>query len=252
MKYAVVTGTSKGLGESIAKLLMQASFHVIGIARNGNKELEDADLPGKYTHYYGDLSNLDQTLNVFDKVIEDLIGKKDIESLHLVQNAALIQPIEQAGKQDPVLIEQHMNVNLVSPMVITNRWLDAWQEQSIPLVMVNVTSGAADRSVYGWTAYCASKAGLNHFTRTVALEQEELNTGNKIFLFDPSIMDTEMQGEIRSSDPSQFIDVDNFRNYKTNDKLRSTDVVAKVLVDRLLDESTIENGEYFSVKDVFK
>lgn len=252
MKYAVVTGTSKGLGESIAKLLMQASFHVIGIARNGNKELEDADLPGKYTHYYGDLSNLDQTLKVFDKVIEELIGKKDIESLHLVQNAALIQPIEQAGKQDPVLIEQHMNVNLVSPMVITNRWLDAWQEQSIPLVMVNVTSGAADRSVYGWTAYCASKAGLNRFTRTVALEQEELNTGNKIFLFDPSIMDTEMQGEIRSSDRSQFIDVDNFRNYKTNDKLRSTDVVAKVLVDRLLDESTIENGEYFSVKDIFK
>lgn len=252
MKYAVVTGTSKGLGESIAKLLMQASFHVIGIARNGNKELEDADLPGKYTHYYGDLSNLDQTLKVFDKVIEELIGKKDIESLHLVQNAALIQPIEQAGKQDPVHIEQHMNVNLVSPMVITNRWLDAWQQHSIPLVMVNITSGAADRSVYGWTAYCASKAGLNHFTRTVALEQEELNTGNKIFLFDPSIMDTEMQGEIRSSDPSQFIDVDNFRNYKTNDKLRSTDVVAKVLVDRLLDESTIENGEYFSVKDIFK
>ena len=252
MKYAVVTGTSKGLGESIAKLLMQASFHVIGIARNGNKELEDADLPGKYTHYYGDLSNLDQTLKVFDKVIEELIGKKDIESLHLVQNAALIQPIEQAGKQDPVHIEQHMNVNLVSPMVITNRWLDAWQQHSIPLVMVNITSGAADRSVYGWTAYCASKAGLNHFTRTVALEQEELNTGNKIFLFDPSIMDTEMQGEIRSSDPSQFIDVDNFRNYKTNDKLRSTDVVAIVLVDRLLDESTIENGEYFSVKDIFK
>lgn len=252
MKYAVVTGTSKGLGESIAKLLMQASFHVIGIARNGNKELEDADLPGKYAHYYGDLSNLDQTLKVFDKVIEELIGKKDIESLHLVQNAALIQPIEQAGKQDPVHIEQHMNVNLVSPMVITNRWLDAWQKHSIPLVMVNITSGAADRSVYGWTAYCASKAGLNHFTRTVALEQEELNTGNKIFLFDPSIMDTEMQGEIRSSDPSQFIDVDNFRNYKTNDKLRSTDVVAKVLVDRLLDESTIENGEYFSVKDIFK
>ena len=252
MNYAVVTGTSKGLGESIAKLLMQAAFHVIGIARNGNEGLENADLPGEYTHYQADLSNIDQTRKVFEQIIGDLKEKQDIESLHLVQNAALINPIEQAGKQDPTLIEQHMNVNLVSPMVITNLWLDSWQDQSIPLVLVHVTSGAADRSVYGWTAYCASKAGLNRFTRTVALEQEELNTGNKVFLFDPSIMDTEMQGEIRSANPSQFIDVENFRNYQTNKQLRSTDVVAKVLVDRLLDESTIENGEYYSVKDVFK
>ncbi|GAA0300611.1 benzil reductase ((S)-benzoin forming) [Gracilibacillus halotolerans] len=251
MKYAVVTGTSKGLGESIAKLLMQASFHVIGIARNGNKQLENADYPGAYTHFAGDLSNIEQTTEVFNQIIKNLKQQKNIESLHLVQNAALIHPIEQAGKQEPTLIEKHMRVNLVTPMMITNQWLDAWRDSSFPLVMVNVTSGAADRNVYGWTAYGASKAGLNRYTRTVALEQEELQTGNKVFLFDPSIMDTDMQGEIRSSEPSQFIEVEQFKNYKTNNKLRSTDVVAKVLVDRLLDEENIKNGEYYSVKDIF-
>lgn len=250
MKYAVVTGTSKGLGESIAKLLMQESFHVIGIARNGNDQLEDANLPGEYTHVIGDLSNSEETIEVFHKIIEKLRKKQDIESLHLVQNAALIHPIEQAGKQEATQIEKHMQVNLVSPMIITNLWLDAWRDYSIPLIMVNVTSGAADRNVYGWTAYGASKAGLNRYTRTVAMEQEELNTGNKVFLFDPSIMDTDMQGEIRSSDSSQFIQVDQFKDYKTSNKLRSTDVVAKVLVDKLTNEDSIQNGEYYSVKDI--
>ncbi|MDX8045680.1 (S)-benzoin forming benzil reductase [Gracilibacillus sp. S3-1-1] len=249
MKYAVITGTSKGLGASIAKQLMEASVHVIGIARSENKALMDADLPGSYQHYQTDLADLEQTQQTFMEIIE-FLKKQPLESLQLVQNAALVTPIEQVGKQDSKQLTAHVHVNLLSPMIITNLWLDAWRDSDLPLVLVNVTSGAANRSVYGWNAYGSSKAGLDRYTNTVALEQDTLGTGNKVFLFDPSIMDTEMQGEIRSSDQSQFADVEQFKNYKTDNKLRDTDDVAKVLVDRLLDETTIQNGEYYSVKDV--
>lgn len=250
MKYAVVTGTSKGLGASIAKLLMEASVHVIGLARGNNQALENAELPGSYSHYQVDLADIKQTEHTFQNIIS-FLKKQPLESLHLVQNAALVTPIEQVGKQDTDKLIAHVHVNLLAPMVVTNLWLDAWRDSDLSLVIAHVTSGAANRSVYGWNAYGSTKAGLDRYTNTVALEQETLETGNKVFLFDPSIMDTDMQGEIRSSNQSQFVDVDQFKNYKTENKLRDSDVVAKVLVDRLLDEENIQNGEYYSVKNVF-
>ncbi|WP_018933650.1 SDR family NAD(P)-dependent oxidoreductase [Gracilibacillus lacisalsi] len=251
MKYAVITGTSKGLGASIAKQLMEASVHVIGLARGKNQELENADLPGNYMHYQVDLSDIEQTEVTFQNIIS-FLKEQPVESLQLVQNAALVSPIEQAGKQDIAQLTAHVHVNLLAPMVVTNLWLDAWRDTDLSLVIANVTSGAANRSVYGWNAYGSTKAGLDRYTDTVALEQETLGTGHKVFLFDPSIMDTDMQGEIRSADPSQFVDVNQFKNYKAENKLRDTDVVAKVLVDRLLNEASIQNGEYYSVKDIFK
>ncbi|ENH95704.1 oxidoreductase [Gracilibacillus halophilus YIM-C55.5] len=249
MKYAVVTGTSKGLGASIAKLFMQASYHVIGLSRSENNELQAADFPGSYTHYAVDLADINATENTFRQIIANL-EKEELESLLLVQNAALVSPIEQAGKQDMSQLTDHVHVNLLSPMAVTNVWLDAWRDTDIPLVIANVTSGAAHRSVYGWNAYCSTKAGLDRYTETVALEQEELGTGHKVILFDPSIMDTDMQGEIRSADESQFIDVERFRSYKQENALRDTDTVANVLVERLIQPESIENGAYYSVKDV--
>ncbi|GAE94638.1 oxidoreductase [Gracilibacillus boraciitolerans JCM 21714] len=251
MKYAVITGTSKGLGASIAKLLMEASVHVIGLARGTNQKLENANLPGSYQHYQVDLSDIEQTERTFREIIS-FLEDQPLDSLQLVQNAALVSPIEQAGKQSAKELTSHVHVNLLTPMVVTNLWLDLLRDLDIPLVLVNITSGAANRSVYGWNAYGSTKAGLDRYTDTVALEQDKLKTGNKVFLFDPSIMDTDMQGQIRSADPSQFVDVEQFKNYKKEDKLRSTEVVAKVLVDRLLDEKSIKNGDYFSVKDILK
>lgn len=248
MKYAVITGTSKGLGASIAKLLMNESYHVIGIARNENKEL--ASSISQYTHYKADLSNLEETETFISEIISSL-KQKEVDSLLLIQNAAIVTPIEQVGKQSIDALVDHVHVNLLAPMVITNLWLDNWRGFKIPSVIVHVTSGAAKRSVYGWSAYGSTKAGLDRYTDTVAIEQDTLQTGNKIFLFDPSIMDTDMQGEIRSSDPSQFREVNHFKSYKTNNDLRDTEVVAKVLVDRLLQPEKIVNGDYYSVKDFF-
>src|SRR5699024_10061 len=104
-------------------------------------------------------------------------------------------------------------------------------------------SGAADRPVYGWSAYCSTKACINRYTETVALEQETLETGNKVFAFSPGVMDTNMQAEIRSSDESAFKDVERFKQYKADNYLKHTDDVGRVVIDILTDESMIENGK---------
>lgn len=39
-------------------------------------------------------------------------------------------------------------------------------------VIVNISSGAANRARHGWTAYSTSKAGIDMFTKSVGFEQE--------------------------------------------------------------------------------
>ncbi len=63
--------------------------------------------------------------------------------------------------------------------------------------IVNVSSGAAHRALEGWSAYCASKAGLAMLTKSIA--EEYGPAGIRVFGFGPGMVDTEMQATVRAS-----------------------------------------------------
>src|SRR5690625_7484217 len=98
-------------------------------------------------------------------------------------------------------------------MVLTNFLLNICHREDISLTAVTITSGAAERPVYGWSAYCSTKASINMYTKTVGLEQEEIDSGNKVIAFSPGVMDTNMQAEISSSTEEHIIEVETFREY---------------------------------------
>src|SRR5699024_2192423 len=144
------------------------------------------------------------------------------------------------------------------------------------IIVANITSGAANKAIYGWSAYGSAKASINAYTTTVGKEQSELNTNNKIFAFRPGVMDTDMTKDIREKDKKKnnekyafrpgvmktemkkhikekdkeaFIEVENFKNYKKSNLLKDTDVVGGVLVDILTNESDIKNGQIYNITD---
>lgn len=251
MKYAIITGTSKGLGASIAEQMLQEGIHVIGIARHQNKKLEQfAKQAGvSYQHMKCDLADVDQIDKTFE-TISDQIFKKNTDLVYLINNAATVNPIETSANHTIEAVQAHMQINLIAPMITSSLILKRAEKLPVRVVIVNVSSGAADRATYGWSAYGASKAGLNSYTTTVALEQTELGTYNKVILFDPSIMDTAMQGDIRLATKEAFQEVDQFKQFKEESMLRDTAVVAKALVDILGSEAEVTNGKYYSVKDL--
>ncbi|MFB1051129.1 (S)-benzoin forming benzil reductase [Paraliobacillus sp. JSM ZJ581] len=251
MKYAVITGTSKGLGASIAVLLLKQGVHVIGVSRNKDKKLEKVAQENNvtYQHYTCDLANVEKMDKIFSIIASQFIRKK-ISMIYLIHNAGTVNPINTAENYIPEAITSHVHVNLIAPMIASSLFLNVAKTSNTPLINVFVTSGAANRSVYGWSAYSATKAGINRYAKTIALEQDMLETNSKVMIFDPSIMDTEMQTEIRSSSKEAFQDVEQFQQYKQENKLRSTNTVAKVLIDILLAPERIENGGYYSVKDI--
>ena len=70
-----------------------------------------------------------------------------------------------------------------------------------------------------------------------------------IISFNPGIIDTDMQNEIRSSKDSDFPDVAKFIEYKSSGELRSAETVAEVLIDVIYQKKFDENG-CISIHDI--
>ena len=252
-KLAVITGASRGLGASLAKLLLESGTDVIGISRTENKHLTTTAKENNrfYRHVACDLSDipqLEETVEIIHEEIKEKNAEKEIETIFLLNNAGVVYPINQSQYLKSEELIQHVTINSIAPMVLTNQFLRKQKDHQIPLIIANVSSGAADNPIYGWSAYCATKASLNMYTKTVALEQEELGTDNRIIAFSPGIMDTDMQTEIRSSTKEQFAEIEKFKDYKVNNSLRRTDHVAGVLIDIITDED-VRNGEIYYISD---
>ena len=63
--------------------------------------------------------------------------------------------------------------------------------------ILNISSGAGRNPYEGWGAYCTTKAGLDHFSRVVAMEQANEQYPVEIVSIAPGIIDTDMQATIR-------------------------------------------------------
>lgn len=248
MKYAIVTGVSKGLGASIAAYLLEAGVHVFGLSRSGNDGLyvTASENNMQYEHLSCDLSSKESLVETVN-MIQEQLQKRDVGELYVVNNAGVVEPIKQATDIELEDWYHHYQVNVFSPIYIVSTLLK--NAGDIDVFGVNITSGAAEKATYGWSAYGSAKASLNMFTKTLALELEHTNSNNKVFAFSPGIMDTDMQVQIRNQDKDTFRDVDTFRKYKESDALSTTRQVASILVDILTDEVNIESGKIYSVRD---
>lgn len=250
MNYAIVTGASKGLGEAVADHLIDHFYHVIDVSRSGNERLqqkaEQKELT--YIHAQVDLCSPDQAASFmtswFDKITQIPPG-----NLVIVHNAGMVEPIEKVGNLDNAIIDQAVHLNYITPVVLTNIAFQRSSELNINLTVVNITSGAAEKPNHGWSIYGSTKAALNLFTETAALEQAEQGSRNTIISFSPSIMDTDMQKVIRSSQPSAFSQVERFQKFKKEGKLRKPAEVGGALV-RLLMEDQIVNGKQYHINDL--
>ena len=249
MDYAIVTGATRGLGESISKLFIEKGIGLINVSRSENTSLSKiAEENGVPYEFFGcDLSNSAETEKTF-QVIASKVFQSGVERVFFVQNAGVVTPINPSGELSTEDLENSVHVNLLSPMIATNTMLKLASNDS-QLIMVNVSSGAGSRPVYGWSTYCATKAGVNMLTETVSLELSKKHSRHKAIAFSPGVMDTDMQETIRSSSKESFADVESFKRYKEEGMLRTTDTVANVLL-KLVTENEIESGKLYHVNDL--
>ncbi|MGL6045588.1 MAG: SDR family NAD(P)-dependent oxidoreductase, partial [Vogesella sp.] len=140
-------------------------------------------------------------------------------SLTLINNAGTVQPIASVGSFADGVAEQALALNLTAPVVLCNAFVAHTAGFGGQRRVLNISSGAAANAYPGWAVYCASKAGLDHFTRTLALEQQAAANPVLAVSLYPGVVDTGMQGEIRAADPAHFPNLPRFTALKTEGQL---------------------------------
>ena len=107
-----------------------------------------------------------------------------------------------------------------------------------------ISSGAALRPYAGWSLYDAAKAGMDHFVRTLALEQAAQPHPFLTVNLDPGVIDTQMQALIRSTDKVDFPDVERFILRKEMGKLTPPTKVAESILE-ILARPNLVGGERY-------
>src|SRR5690625_1831128 len=251
MKYAVITGVSEGLGFDTVRFLLESGIHLFGISRTNQEALYNIAQENNvdYIHYSCDLSVAQEVNKTTSKLLDELDKLDENDQFFLVNNEAVSHPIKKSTTISQEELAYHDQVNVLSPMELMNQLLRKCCEKQSSFVGVNVTSEAAINPLFGWSTYCSAKASMNMYTKTIALEQDELKTGNKIIAFNPGVMDTKMQEMIRNADKKDFLQVEQFKQYKSQGILSPTESVAGVLIDIMTDEANIINGNIYDIND---
>lgn len=190
-KVAVVTGSTKGIGEAVTKRLLRAGWQVFGVARTENEKL--AALP----HYHHLKFDLSQPVN-----LPDLVGVLP-EKVDLLINNAGTWEVKDLDKVDLIHLEETFNLNLFTPVLLTKLLLPRFSKGPVVINVSSIMSRLTDK---GFSVYCASKSSLDRFTTTLAKEQPDL----KVVGILPSMTDTPQSREkaLPGDDPKMMLTAD--------------------------------------------
>lgn len=187
-KIALITGASKGIGKGIAvKLAEQGAniaFTYLSSVEKGQaleKELEGFGIKAK--GYRSDASDFKQADDLVNSVIADF-GTIDI----LVNNAGITKDgllMRMTEEQWDAVI----NTNLKSVFNLTKAIQRPMLKQRKGSI-INISSVVGVKGNAGQANYSASKAGINGFTKSVALELGSRNI--RCNAIAPGFIETEM------------------------------------------------------------
>ncbi|MCL6259341.1 SDR family NAD(P)-dependent oxidoreductase [Aquiflexum sp. TKW24L] len=235
----IITGTSKGIGRALlTQLLLESTSRVIGVSRT-NTEVTHPN----YQHISCDLTDFEGMENCLEKIFPD----GEFESIVLINNAGWIGEIAHMGNLSNQSIRQIFEVNTIAPAIMMNAFVKKHtQMKGAKRIVVNVSSGAASKSLDGWSGYSASKSALNMLTQTAQTEADLNQNGIRFFAVAPGVVDTEMQLEIRNASSTDFSSLPKFIGLKENNQLSSPEYAA----DKIL--YLIKNAEKFEgvIQDV--
>jgi benzil reductase ((S)-benzoin forming) len=241
MNLHIVTGASKGLGSALASYLALQGDDVVSISRTKNRLHESID------HFAFDLASMDSKEDLIKKIF--LAHPVDrYQKVTLTNNAGLIDPIVHIAELTEASVVRNLAVNLAAPMALTAAFLRNTGEFKGVRVITNISSGVASDPIASWACYSAAKAGLKSFAIAIAKDYA-LDDLVKVINFSPGVLDTEMQGHIRGIDQSRFPEVEIFKGYKNENKLRTAHEVGTALGAYLL-RKELMNFSDISIKNL--
>jgi len=190
---ALVTGSTSGIGEAIARRLSRDGYAVVVHSRRSVEAGHAlARELGEATYVQADLANDADRVRLVREAVAAW-GRLDV----LVNNAGISRVIPHAdlAAATPDIWHELHEVNVVAPFRLVaeaQAALQAAAAQGRPACVVNVSSHAGIRPKGASIPYAATKAALNHVTRLLALS---LAPDIRVNAVAPGLVDTPLTAD---------------------------------------------------------
>ncbi len=166
-RYAVVTGSTQGLGEATARLFVERGAAGIVItgrsAKRGKALAEELSTKScRVVFQRADLSNVEDCARVI-KAADKAFGK-----VHVLVNVAATTERGSVWDTTPELFDSMIALNTRAPFFLMQGAIRLMEREKIAGSIVNISSVSAYGGVPMLTIYAASKGALNILTKNVA------------------------------------------------------------------------------------
>lgn len=242
----ILTGASRGLGRAMAEQLLAPGHRLLTMARHA-----DATLTALAAAAGADLTAWEVDLADAGAVAERLqhwLSTQTPAPAALINNAAALStpgPLRDSTFEE---LENAVRVGLEAPLLLTAAFIRATASWPGRRRVLNISSGLGRHPMAGSASYCAVKAGLDHGSRALALEEADQPNGVRVVSLAPGVIDTDMQVQLRGADPAQFPEQARFAALKAAGQL-DTPAQAAVKVLRYLARDDFGSNPVADVRD---
>lgn len=164
----------------------------------------------------------------------------------VILNAGVLSPVNPIAKAEIEKWKTLFDINFFASVDLI--------QQSLPHLkrshgnVIAVLSGASTSAYFGWGAYGASKAALNHFIQSLTAEETEISAISVA----PGVVNTAMQADIRGVFGANMTEqsLQKFIDLHKNDQLLPPEIPATIYANLALNGWSKElNGKYLRYND---
>lgn len=193
-KSILITGSSDGIGRSLAIEFSKLGANIILLGRNSEKLdavydlLDHSHVSQKHLILEADLALLsnEAAQEIFIAI------SQEFEVLDgIIHNAALLGTMSSLEDYDLSTWDEVMKVNLRAPFILTKTLKVMLENASLPR-LIFTSSGVANKGRSFWGAYSVSKFGVKGLAE-IFKDELEATTKIKVFNFDPGKTRTNMR-----------------------------------------------------------
>ena len=226
----ILTGASRGLGRAMAAQYLAQGAFVLGLSRGQAADLAPT-AAGGLEQWPVDLADPVPLAARLGTWLAEFERRGAPARVRLIHNAAAISEPGDVADTAAADLARSLRIGLEAPVALTSAFLRAtahWSAADRRVLFVS--SGLGRRAMAGAAAYCAQKAGLDHFARALALEEQARSGGVRVASVAPGIIDTDMQKQLRGADPARFAAQGTFAGFHSSGTLDSPATAAAKVI----------------------
>lgn len=184
-KVVLITGGSRGIGFSTAKLFSENGAHVIITSKDKSRLEKSASNLVNTIGIAADIKNEVDVKNVIEQTIKKF-GRLDV----LVNNAGIFPKIKKLHEIDESEWQEVLDVNLTGQFRFTKAAIPYLKKTSGSIINISSDAGLKAYQGFNADAYSAAKAALIILTKCWALEYSKDKI--RVNCICPGVVDTDM------------------------------------------------------------